>query len=165
MKNNYKIIDGYVYISLQKGKYQTKISLCDFERANNFPGTWRAAYEPTVKGYYVRGHIRINEKWTTMPLHRWLKKVTDFKIKVDHKNHDGLDNTDENLNVVTNAENCQNTKAKGYHLRKRSNKYETYIDVNGKRKWLGSFKHEEDAKIAYATAKMKYHKYYASIAV
>tara|TARA_B100001094_G_C17698684_1_gene561604 strand:- start:7 stop:531 length:525 start_codon:yes stop_codon:yes gene_type:complete len=66
--------------------------------------------------------------------------IFDPKQQIDHKDHNGTNNTHDNLTVVTNQQNCQNrlTKngedIKGYSIRKDSGSYKFYYcDENGKR--------------------------------
>ena len=66
-------------------------------------------------------------------------------------------NNIENLRVVTQQENCFNTKAKGYYYCKRYKKWVAQIRVSGKLKHLGYFDLEEDAKNSRLAAKKIYH--------
>lgn len=66
--------------------------------------------------------------------------IFDSTQQIDHNDHDGTNNTHDNLTVVTNQENCQNRltkngkKIKGYSLRKDSDTYEFhYVNKDGKR--------------------------------
>ena len=76
---------------------------------------------------------------------------------IDHIDRNPLNNSIENLRVVTNQENQWNKKdAKGYYLDKWG-KYHAQIYVNCKKKHIGYFVSEEDAHNAYLLAKKKYH--------
>jgi hypothetical protein len=162
MENNIIINGNYVYILLQNN-IKTKISLCNLNMANDFKGRWYAVYDKRVKNYYVYGHIRINDKKTTIKLHRYLKSVIDPKIKIDHINMDTLDNSDENLNIVTDSENKQNSKAKGYYFHKKSGKYVAQIVINKIPKYLGVYPNKAEAREVYILEKLKHHPYWASI--
>ncbi len=76
---------------------------------------------------------------------------------IDHEDIDCTNNNIENLRVVTHQENHFNTKAKGYTWCKQRQKWRAYIQVNGKKKHLGYFVLEKDAKNARSTAKEKLH--------
>jgi len=76
---------------------------------------------------------------------------------VDHINNNSLDNRIENLRILTQKENTFNRTAKGYHWHKRRNKWQAQITINGKKKHLGLFTEEADARNAYLEAKEKYH--------
>jgi len=62
-------------------------------------------------------------KRKTVKMHRMIMQVTDPKIKVDHKNGDGMDNQKLNLRFGTTSQNAMNKKAhknryKGVHIKK-----------------------------------------------
>lgn len=77
------------------------------------------------------------------------------KEYVDHINNDKTDNRIQNLRWVTLSENTHNQKHKGY--RYENGKWRSRIRVNGKKKQLGMFNTEEEAKIAYKEASKKYY--------
>jgi len=85
--------------------------------------------------------------------------IHDFSSsnQVDHEDIDCTNNNIENLRVVTNQENNFNRISKGYSWNKQKQKWEAYITVSGKRKYLGQFDLEEDAKNARLEAKKKLH--------
>lgn len=88
----------------------------------------------------------------------WFIIYNEVVNLIDHKNRIKTDNSKDNLRSVTksqNAMNMQNTK--GYCLCKRCNKFEAYINLNGKKKYLGYFILESDASNAYQRAKKIYH--------
>jgi hypothetical protein len=91
------------------------------------------------------------------------KPVSKFRIEIDHKNGDKLDNRYENLEYVTNRENT----SRGLLSDKSSKKSSKYRGVSwhiGKKKWcaqiridsklksLGSFDCEKKAYLAYKNA-------------
>lgn len=78
--------------------------------------------------------------------------------KIDHENHNRMDNRIVNLRNVTQQENVFNKKdVKGYTWRKRRKKWQAQIKVNGKTIHLGHFEKEDDARNAYLDAKKIYH--------
>ena len=82
--------------------------------------------------------------------------IENSKILIDHINGNQLDNRNENLRPVNNAENQWNTdKRKGYTL--NGNKFEAQIYSNKKKIYLGLFNTAKEAHHAYITAKQKYH--------
>ena len=92
----------------------------------------------------------------------WNIRDTSSNNQVDHIDNKGdlpknQYNHIENLRVVTNQENQWNTKAKGYYWDKRRQKWRSGIMVSGKKKYLGSFDLEEDARNAYLEAKKIHH--------
>ena len=76
---------------------------------------------------------------------------------IDHIDRNPLNNNIENLRVVTHSQNHWNRGAKGYCIDKASGKWRARIEVDGKRKHLGLFVNEDDARNAYLIAKAKYH--------
>ena len=83
--------------------------------------------------------------------------ITDTSQQIDHINQIKDDNRIENLRVVTNQENQFNTNARGYGWDKQTQKWMSYIDVNGKHKTLGRFDYKTDARLAHVTAKKDLH--------
>ena len=82
-----------------------------------------------------------------------------WPMYIDHINGNPLDNRIENLRECQGQkENLQNhSKAKGYSFCKHYKKWKAYIGVDNKRKTIGYFETEEQAKQARAEAKAKYH--------
>ena len=77
------------------------------------------------------------------------------KIVVDHINHDKLNNRLENLQLITNRENCskdvknKSSKYTGVSWDKARNKWVSQIKINGKTVPLGRYKCELVASIVY----------------
>lgn len=83
-------------------------------------------------------------------------KTVDY---IDHIDRNKTNNIGYNLRSVTKSQNAMNMKnVKGYFFSKRENKFIAYIQLNYKRKQLGSFDNEEDARNCYLENKNKYHK-------
>ena len=116
---------------------------------------------------YLRCHITVNGVDKMFLQHRlshlarnpgWDIFDTSPNNCIDHINHTRDDNEDGNLRVVTNQQNHFNRSGvKGYHWHKSHNKWQAYINVNGKRNHLGYFVNEEDAAAAYLEAKARLH--------
>jgi hypothetical protein len=88
-------------------------------------------------------------------LHRIFLNITNSKIFIDHKNHNGLDNRMNNLRISTNAQNQWNQR-----LRKDNTsgfkgvsffqgKWMSLIRFNNKKIFLGLFNDKIEAAIAY----------------
>jgi hypothetical protein len=81
-----------------------------------------------------------------------------YKIVVDHINNDKLDNRVENLQLISNRENCSKdtrsiySKYVGVTFHKQRNKWQSAIKIDGKSKYLGSFTDEYEAHLAYQKA-------------
>lgn len=83
--------------------------------------------------------------------------INNPKQQVDHIDGNRLNNKLSNLRVVSNQQNQWNrTTTKGYY--KNGKKWMAYIHLNGKTTYLGSYPNESEARTAYITAKLIYHK-------
>jgi hypothetical protein len=86
-----------------------------------------------------------------------------FESVVDHINRDKLDNKVSNLQVISQRENIvkdtdkENTSSKyiGVSYQKSRNLWTSRICINGKSKWIGRFKTEYEAHLAYENEKSK----------
>jgi len=77
---------------------------------------------------------------------------------IDHINRIKTDNKPENLRSVTKSQNAMNMSGeKGVSLCKRTNKWQSYIMLNYKKKFLGSFETKDKALKCYLENKEKYH--------
>jgi hypothetical protein len=75
---------------------------------------------------------------------------------IDHIDRNPLNNNINNLRVVSQCQNNQNTNAKGYCWNKEYKKWQAYIGVNYKTIYLGSYHTEEEARNAYLEGRKKY---------
>ena len=83
-------------------------------------------------------------------------KPEGMNLVVDHINKNKLDNSFENLRIITNRENCSNKFERnlptGVCWFKCSKKYRAQIQINGKVKCLGYFLTPQEASEAYEKA-------------
>lgn len=94
---------------------------------------------------------------------RFHKMLAIGKI-TDHINGDKLDNTRDNLRSVTKSQNSMNIGVRannksgftGVYFRKDRLKWVSYININGKRKNLGSFRCPLMAILSRKEAEVKY---------
>lgn len=146
-------------IQLTQGK-TCLIDNDDYELIKEY--SWAAHFERS--NWYAVTSKRINGKLKTIRMHRLILDAKPGQY-VDHINRNGLDNRKSNIRICTPQQNTLNrishknssSKYKGVSLRKTTNKYESYISINGKRKHLGFFKKEIDAAKAYNSAALKYY--------
>lgn len=83
---------------------------------------------------------------------------------IDHINNNSLDNRKSNLRLCTKRENSLNcikrvkgtSLYKGVHYEEGRKKYTAQIMVNRKHIFLGRFKTEDQAAMAYNIAALKY---------
>ena len=108
----------------------------------------------------IRGYIRLKISGKKYFVHRliMLAFVGESDQDVDHINRIKTDNRFENLRYCTRSENQLNREsvdnAKGYYF--TQNKWRTTIRINGKKKHLGMFDNEQEARQAYLDARTKY---------
>jgi hypothetical protein len=82
------------------------------------------------------------------------------RIVLDHKDGNKLNNCADNIELVTNRQNVQrywltqktSSKYIGVNWCKKSNKWQSQIYIDGKKKFLGYFADEHDAHLAYQKA-------------
>jgi hypothetical protein len=104
----------------------------------------------------VHGYIGIFLFGRRMQAHRlaWIISNGDISLgEIDHINGIRSDNRIENLRLVTRSENHKNTKRPkhnssgfigvSWHI--GCNKWQAYIKINGKVRYLGMFDHLDDA--------------------
>lgn len=123
----------------------------DFERVSKF-GIWRLHNH----GYAVAKQV-IDEKRTTVLMHRLVLDVRDSSIHVDHRDHDTLNNRRSNLRAGTQRDNNRNTpdrprrdsssRFKGVGRFRGGWRAQGFAD--GKTVWLGKFSTEDEARAAY----------------
>lgn len=90
-------------------------------------------------------------------MHRMVLGVSDPAQKIDHINHDGLDNRRENLRICTPSENLYNmrkiapasSKYRGVYWGKGDQKWKASATYCGKKHNLGSFESEIEAAKGY----------------
>jgi hypothetical protein len=102
------------------------------------------------------GYIRFKRtRLHRLILERKLGRPIKLGYVCDHINRNKLDNRRENLRESTILENNLNSikhklgKYQGYTYLKSRNKWQAQIKINGKQKYLGIFKTEEEAHNRY----------------
>ena len=119
--------------------------------------TWRKSPARRVKAGQEAGtklnrgyrHITFKQKpYLTHRLAYYIYHGIDpLENQLDHKNGNRLDNTIKNLRLATHADNGRNrgiskkntSGVTGVHWNKKKKKWEGYIRINGKQKYLGYF--------------------------
>jgi hypothetical protein len=78
-------------------------------------------------------------------------------MDIDHIDGNKLNNSLDNLRLVSKSENQWNQNRKGYCWYARTNKWVAQICVHGKNQHLGYFFTEDEAHQAYLVAKSRLH--------
>jgi len=116
------------------------------------------------------GYVMIGINYSIYRAHRlvWLYMTGAFPpAHIDHINGIRTDNRAVNIRLATPAQNQQNLKLRhdnaskhaGISWSKQHNRWYTYININGKRKFLGLYTELFDAVTARKTAEQIYHPY------
>ncbi len=130
---------------------ETKVDDEDFDRLSQ--SHWKAVRgRSAVECWYARNTV------TGVYMQRDIVHPPDG-MRVDHIDHDGLNNQKLNFRFVTPWENSLNTRPrkhssqfKGVSYRKRNGRWRSRITVDGKLLCLGSYPTEEEAALNYNAA-------------
>lgn len=150
MKNKYKIIENIIIIYLKDrlgNVRETEIDLDDFDKVNNYSGTFYALRRNHGEGYYCRitlylGIFNKKPKYKLIYLHQIILNTIDIFLDVDHKNHNTLDNKKENLLLSNDSLNIKNRKGvnknnntgfRNISFIKKTKKYWVQVMKDGKR--------------------------------
>ncbi len=152
------------HIPLSQGKF-AQVDECHYDYLMQW--TWHAA--KAHKTYYARrsqGRAK-----NALAMHHVVlglklgRPLADGELP-DHRNGDGLCNTEENLRVADHAQNMRNRRTsnesgyRGFSL--IAGEYKASIRVNGVGKPLGSYETAEEAARAYDAAARYHHGEFAS---
>lgn len=155
-------------ISITKGK---TVFVDDEDYEELIKRRWFANKGKNGNFYAARRMSIGKSKSKIVLMHRVILGVTDNNIKIDHIDHNGLNNQKSNLRICTNAENSKNKTSKigssskylGVSYDKEKQKWFACIQLNGKTKYLGRFNEEEMAAKAYDEAAKENHGEFANL--
>ncbi len=99
-----KIVGDIAYVYLTKDQVAI-IDADDVGRVDQY--TWQAVWSISTQSYYVQTSKQLGGL-RGFGLQRLIMHCTDPKLKVDHKDHNTLDNRKENLRIVTHKQNMEN---------------------------------------------------------
>ena len=158
-------IDGqtaYVTVACKSRGFvgEAKVDVADLERVRH--RRWYAKWDEKSCGYYVWTGVTFTDengrrRTVTVSLHRFVMEALFSRLKVDHRNHNTLDNRRANLRVVTHAENMQNLKGarrqsasgvRGVSWYPRTGKWKVGLKVHGRQIHLGYYDSLAEAEAA-----------------
>lgn len=153
MRNNYRIENNLVYIILKyrkKDAFETVIDLIDFDKIKAYDVTFYAKYDPAVKNYYAAASIYMGvgnkPQYKEVRIHKVVMNYHGYNKKVDHIDHNTLNNRRKNLRLVDTKSNTRNRNKKnsnnksGYrNVCRVGNRWYVQLQVDGKNKCLKTF--------------------------
>ncbi len=132
----------------------------DYERVSQFK--WQADWSESTYSFYASRRSRIQ-------MSRFILKIIDPSVEVDHRDHNTLNNQKSNLRISTGQQNkCNKRKHRdnksGYKgvvycsgSKFKKNPWKAQIGMLGKVIYLGMFNTAELAYEAYKAAALEYH--------
>jgi hypothetical protein len=148
------------------GKYFAQVDDEDYDFLMQW--NWHVSHGYSTK-YAVRNVYVSYKKRKIVQMHRIILGVTDPKIEVDHKNHDGFNNQKTNLRTGSKSQNQSNrrgsgaSKYLGVSWHKIVGKWCASTRENNKQIHLGYFADEEAAARAYDNKAKEIHGEWANL--
>ena len=141
-------------IKLANGKSFALVDDEDYEELSQY--RWNAQKWMRSRITYAQRSVRADGKRGVVLMHRQVMDAAKGS-RVDHINHNGLDNRRCNLRFCTHSQNLHNSrkqkgttsKYKGVIWDNQGNRWRAGASFKGKTVFLGSFHDEESAARAY----------------
>lgn len=135
----------------------------DFSKCKDI--CWSAQRSENSHTYYIHG--KTTYKGQCEYLHRFIFGLTkEDKVEVDHKDHNGTNNTKKNLRIGTKSQNAMNmskfnetkSNCRGVYWNGKINKWVVEIWENKNRRYLGVYSDLNEAIKVRKEAENKYFK-------
>lgn len=164
-----------IKLNVNKNRLHNNLNLCALVDDADYDTVSKYFWQVKIHGatYYAKRAIFINGLKTSQSMHRLILNVSDPKLKVDHIDHNGLNNQRNNLRICSQLNNSKNRIKSRFDKRNLTsiykgvswdyNKYIARIRINGVLIRIGRFENEVDAAIAYNQAALKYFGEYANL--
>lgn len=162
--------DGkFMQVQLTRG-FSTLIDAEDFNLISGYSLSVHINPKSSIK--YAMAKLKSDKnEWTKTNISRLIMGVTDPELKVDHIDHNGLNNRKYNLRVCSHKENARNTTSRvnstskylGVHKPVGSRRFTAAIRPDNKRIFLGKYLNEHDAAMAYDKAALEHYGDFANL--
>jgi hypothetical protein len=135
---------------------------------------WLSKYKwgVSVSKYgYIRAKKGKTKSCKYQKMHRMILGITDPTIFVDHIDRNPLNNCRSNLRIATKGQNNMNVNSRknstskfvGVHWDKARKRWRAAVVNNAKSFYVGRFKNEEDAALAYNERAILLHGEFANL--
>lgn len=161
-------IPSYCEIPLTKGQV-AKVSPRWYEELSKF--NWSASFDKKNKVCYAVRRDSTQGKNYRVKMHRVILGLCKGDgIQVDHEDHDGLNNVDENIRIATGRQQACNRRTRSDNAlglkgvcKLKSGKFQANASIDGKWTYLGVYDTAQEAHDVYCEAVLKNHGKFACL--